>query len=100
MPQALCRKWRPQTGDEVVGQDHVVITLRNALAAGKQSHAYLFAGPRGTGKTTLARILARAVNCLQDDLAARPCGECAHCQAVLQGRVLDLIEIAAASNTR
>ena len=99
MPQVLYRKWRPQTWDEVVGQDHVVITLRNALAAGKQSHAYLFAGPRGTGKTTLARILAKAVNCLQDDLSARPCGECAHCQAVLQGRFLDLIEIDAASNT-
>ncbi len=99
MPQVLYRKWRPQTWDEVVGQDHVVTTLRNALAAGKQSHAYLFAGPRGTGKTTLARILAKAVNCLQDDLAARPCGECEHCQAVVQGRFLDLIEIDAASNT-
>lgn len=99
MPQALYRKWRPQTWDEVVGQDHVVVSLRNALAAGKGSHAYLFAGPRGTGKTTLARILAKAVNCLQDDLAARPCGECAHCQAVAQGRFLDLIEIDAASNT-
>jgi DNA polymerase-3 subunit gamma/tau len=99
MPQVLYRKWRPQTWDQVVGQDHVIITLRNALAAGKGSHAYLFAGPRGTGKTTTARILAKAVNCLREDLAERPCGECAHCQAVADGRFLDLIEIDAASNT-
>lgn len=99
MSQALYRKWRPQTWEEVTGQPHVVATLRNALAAGKIAHAYLFAGPRGTGKTTTARLLAKAVNCLAEELAARPCGQCQHCQAVSQGRFLDLIEIDAASNT-
>jgi len=99
MSQALYRKWRPQTWDEVVGQDHVVQTLRNALVAGRIGHAYLFAGPRGTGKTSVARLLAKAVNCLEEHLADRPCGQCAHCKAVNEGRFLDLIEIDAASNT-
>jgi DNA polymerase-3 subunit gamma/tau len=99
MSQALYRKWRPQTWDEVIGQQHVVNTLRNALAAGRVVHAYLFAGPRGTGKTTTARLLAKAVNCLDEDLPSRPCGKCEYCQAVNQGRFLDLIEIDAASNT-
>jgi DNA polymerase III gamma/tau subunit len=66
MSQALYRKWRPQQWDQVVGQEHVVQTLRNALAAGRIAHAYLFAGPRGTGKTTTARLLAKAVNCLAE----------------------------------
>jgi DNA polymerase-3 subunit gamma/tau len=99
MSQALYRKWRPQTWEAVIGQDHVVQTLRNALAAGRVAHAYLFAGPRGTGKTTTARLLAKAVNCQEEDLAKRPCGVCEFCQAVNQGRFLDLIEIDAASNT-
>lgn len=99
MSQAFYRKWRPQKWDQVVGQQHVVQPLRNAIAAGKQGHAYLFAGPRGTGKTTVARLLAKAVNCLEEDLAARPCDQCAHCQAVVAGSFLDLIEIDAASNT-
>jgi len=99
MSQALYRKWRPQSWDAILGQQHVVQTLRNALAAGKIAHAYLFAGPRGTGKTTTARLLAKAVNCLAEELASRPCGECAHCQSVNEGRFLDLIEIDAASNT-
>ena len=99
MAQALYRKWRPQTWDETVGQDHVVQTLRNAVRSGHVAHAYIFAGPRGTGKTTTARILAKAVNCLAGSLSDRPCDTCPHCLAVKDGRFLDLIEIDAASNT-
>jgi DNA polymerase-3 subunit gamma/tau len=99
MAQALYRKWRPQTWDETVGQDHVVQTLRNAVRSGHVAHAYLFSGPRGTGKTTTARILAKAVNCLAESASGRPCNTCAHCVAVNDGRFLDLIEIDAASNT-
>src|SRR5512139_1024841 len=99
MSQALYRKWRPQSWEAVIGQDHVVQTLRNAITGERVAHAYLFAGPRGTGKTTTARLLAKAVNCLDPDLSARPCGKCDPCQAVTQGRFLDLIEIDAASNT-
>ncbi len=96
--QALYRKWRPRTFEEIVGQEHVVRTLRNALLSGRIHHAYLFAGPRGTGKTTTARLLAKAVNCLAPK-EERPCNECEICVAVNEGRLLDLIEIDAASNT-
>jgi DNA polymerase-3 subunit gamma/tau len=99
MSQALYRKYRPRGWGEVIGQDHVVQTLKNAITKGRIGHAYLFSGPRGTGKTTLARILAKALNCLAEESAVRPCNECAHCKAVNEGRFLDLIEMDAASNT-
>src|SRR5512133_1963362 len=99
MAQALYRKWRPHKWEEVVSQEHVVKTLRNAIQSGKVGHAYLFSGPRGTGKTTTARLLAKAVNCLSDDAANHPCDECANCIAVNDSRFMDLIEIDAASNT-
>jgi len=97
--QALYRKWRSQTFDEVIGQEHVTHTLVNALRLGRIGHAYLFSGPRGTGKTSTARLLAKAVNCLAADIQQRPCNECTICVAIAEGRLLDLIEIDAASNT-
>lgn len=97
MYQALYRKWRPQTFADVIGQQHITDTLRAQLRTGRLSHAYLFTGTRGTGKTTCAKILARAVNCenLQD---GDPCGVCPSCRGILDGSVLDVVEIDAASN--
>lgn len=97
--QALYRRWRPQRWDDFVGQEHIVRIMRNAIKSGRLSHAYLFSGPRGTGKTTMARMLGRSVNCLNEDPENRPCDECENCRAALNDRFLDIIEIDAASNT-
>ena len=97
--QVLARKWRPQRFDDVVGQQPVTRTLRNAIASGRLAHAFVFAGPRGCGKTTTARILARALNCVKGP-TADPCGECDACIETAQGRDMDVLEIDAASHTQ
>ena len=99
MSQALYRKYRPSGWTQVIGQEHIVQTLKNAIAGDHIAHAYLFSGPRGTGKTSTARLLAKAVNCLSTTPNEKPCNECENCLAVNDNRFLDLIEIDAASNT-
>src|SRR5829696_2066824 len=97
--QVLARKWRPQRFDDVVGQQAVTRTLRNAIASGRVAQAFVFAGPRGSGKTTTARILARALSC-EHGPTAEPCGTCDACVEIAQGRDIDVMEIDAATNTQ
>ena len=96
--QVIARKWRPQRFDDVVGQQAVTRTLRNALASGRLAQAFVFAGPRGVGKTTTARILARALNC-EKGPTAEPCGVCDACVEIAEGRDIDVLEIDAATHT-
>ncbi|CAG0992021.1 DNA polymerase III subunit gamma/tau [Burkholderiales bacterium] len=98
--QVLARKWRPRTFAELTGQGHVVTALANALSRGQVHHAYLLTGTRGVGKTTIARILAKSLNCLTNGVSATPCGTCAACADIDAGRFVDLLELDAASNTQ
>ena len=94
---SLYRKWRPQTFSQLVGQDHIARTLANSIGADRVAHAYLFAGPRGTGKTSTAKILAKSVNC-EAGPTPEPCGKCRSCLAIAAGNSLDVFEMDAASN--
>ena len=95
----LARKWRPHNFAEMAGQEHVLRALKGALDSGKVHHAFLFTGTRGVGKTTVARILAKSLNC-ERGVSATPCGECAACREIDEGRFVDLIEVDAASRTK
>src|SRR6266404_961771 len=97
--QALARKWRPRVFEELVGQSHVVTALVNALDSKRLHHAYLFTGTRGVGKTTLARILAKSINC-ETGITSKPCGKCRACVEIDSGRFVDLLEVDAATNTK
>src|SRR5205807_5417675 len=98
--QVLARKWRPKDFSSLVGQEHVVTALVNALESKRLHHAYLFTGTRGVGKTTLARILAKALNCETNGISAHPCGKCRACTEIDSGRFVDLLEVDAATNTK
>ena len=97
MYRALYRKWRPSRFEDVVGQQNIVAALQNQIAAHRVGHAYLFTGTRGTGKTTCAKIFAKAINCPHNE-SGDPCGECEVCRGIDDGSILDVVEIDAASN--